>query len=136
MRTVKMVKIEVACSLSDFRKFLIKSTCQSFIPMELLKDENVFPERLEKHGLMYVEAVDKERLQKIEDIQFVRAVDVVGAIYSSKSGSTKLTWRRVKNKMGKVTGEASINTLINLFFKALRIDPSEIHKYIKGEEEV
>ena len=53
------MKIDVVCSLESFRRFMILSTCSSFIPDELLEDDNVFPERPIENGTMYVEAEDK-----------------------------------------------------------------------------
>ncbi|TLX79067.1 MAG: hypothetical protein E6L05_01230, partial [Thaumarchaeota archaeon] len=48
------------------------------------------------------------------DMTFVNAKDVLGIIYSSKSGNTNLKWRQIRRNSGKVTGEASTNTLVNL----------------------
>jgi hypothetical protein len=45
---------------------------------------------------------------------FVNAKEVLGIIYSSKSGNTHLKWRQTRRKNGKVTGEASPNALVNL----------------------
>ena len=45
---------------------------------------------------------------------FVNAKEVLGIIYSSKSGNTNLKWRQVRRNTGKVMGEASTNTLVNL----------------------
>ena len=59
------MKIDVVCSLESFRRFMILSTCNSFIPDELLGDDDVFPERPIESGTMYVEAEDKETLRKI-----------------------------------------------------------------------
>ncbi|RMF31069.1 MAG: hypothetical protein D6752_02920 [Candidatus Nitrosothermus koennekii] len=109
-----MVKIETTATLESFRRFLIISTCKSFIPESYENDPEVFPEREEDPGSIYVEAVDKVTLKKIRDITFVNARDVLGIIYSSKSGNTKLKWRQVRRKLGKVTGIASGNALVNL----------------------
>jgi hypothetical protein len=109
------MKVESACSLKDFRKFLILSTCKSFIPREYLEDDTVFPERMVENGTMYIEAEDKETLKKTGELSFVRALKVLGIIYNSKSGNTKLKWRSTKEKLGKLTGEASANSLVNLF---------------------
>lgn len=64
---------------------------------------------------MYVEAEDKTTLEKIRNLQFVRATKVLGIIYNSRSGNTKLKWRWIKDDFGKVSGEASGNSLVNLF---------------------
>ncbi len=109
------MKVDAICPLENLRRFMILSTCQSFIPEELMEDEKVFPERPAEQGTMYVEAEDKETLQKIRDIQFTRVSNVLGVIYNSKSGRTKLKWRQVKGSLGKLTGEASTNTLVNLY---------------------
>ena len=73
-----------------------------------------FPEREEDLGSIYVEAADKVTLKKIRDITFVNARDVLGIIYNSRSGNTKLNWRQIRRNNGKVTGEASSNSLVNL----------------------
>ena len=39
---------------------------------------------------------------------------MLGIIYKSKSGSTNLKWRQIRGRGGKVTGEASTNSLVNL----------------------
>jgi len=64
---------------------------------------------------MYVEAEDKVTLDKIRNIQFVKVSDVLGIIYNSRSGNTKLKWRWIKGDVGKVKGEVSGNSLVNLF---------------------
>ena len=109
-----MVTIDAACSLENFRNFVVLSTCNSFIPESYLEDYEVFPEREANPGLIYVEAADKVTLKKIRDMTFVNAKEVLGIIYSSKSGNTNLKWRQVRRAMGMVTGEASTNTLVNL----------------------
>ncbi|MDE1861447.1 MAG: hypothetical protein KGI33_00900 [Thaumarchaeota archaeon] len=109
-----MVTIDATCSLESFRKFVILSTCNSFIPESYFEDYEIFPERETTPGLIYVEAADKVTLKKIRDMAFVNAKEVLGIIYSSKSGNTNLKWRQVRRAMGKVTGEASTNTLVNL----------------------
>ncbi|MEX0764834.1 MAG: hypothetical protein WD033_06690 [Nitrosopumilaceae archaeon] len=109
-----MVTIDAACSLESFRKFVILSTCNSFVPESYFEDYEVFPEREESTGLIYVEAADKVTLKKIRDMTFVNAKDVLGIIYSSKSGNTNLKWRQIRRNSGKATGEASSNTLVNL----------------------
>jgi hypothetical protein len=45
---------------------------------------------------------------------FVNAKDILGIIYSSKSGNTQLKWRQIRKKSGKVNGIASPNALVNL----------------------
>ena len=90
------------------------STCSSFAPKSYLEDSEVFPEREESLGSIYVEAADKVTLKKIRDITFVNARDVLGIIYNSKSGNTSLKWRQIRRNSGKVSGEASSNSLVNL----------------------
>ncbi|MCS4539037.1 MAG: hypothetical protein HYY67_09290 [Thaumarchaeota archaeon] len=109
-----MVRIDTSASLESFRRFLINSTCYTFIPDSYLDDDEVFPEKEGETGSIYVEAADLVTLKKIRDISFVNARDVLGIIYTSRSGNTKLKWRQVRGRMGKVTGEASANSLVNL----------------------
>lgn len=109
-----MVLIEAACSLESFRRFIIISTCRSFIPESYTHDFEIFPEREEGPGAIYIEAADKVTLKKIREMTFVNAKEVLGIIYSSKSGNTQLKWRQTRRKNGKVTGEASPNSLVNL----------------------
>ena len=110
-----MVHIDVVCPLRKFRTFLIYNTCQTFIPKKFLKDPNIFPERFGESGSLYVEAEQKEYISQIRDVQFVRARNVLGIIYNSKSGRTRLKWRHLEGGMGRLTGEASTNSLVNLF---------------------
>jgi len=109
-----MVEIDVTCHLEAFRRFLVNSTCRSFIPESYLRDPEVFPEKESEPGSIYVEAADKVTLKKIRDISFVNANEVLGIIYTSKSGHSKLKWRQLRGPMGRVTGDASNNSLVNL----------------------
>ena len=109
-----MVNIQTAASLENFRKFIIVSTCRSFIPDSYLRDYEVFPEREEGPGAIYIEAVDKVTLKKIREMTFVNAKEILGIIYSSKSGNTQLKWRQTRKKSGRVQGVASANALVNL----------------------
>jgi hypothetical protein len=79
-----------------------------------MHDFDIFPEREEGPGAIYVEAADKVTLKKIREMTFVNAKEVLGIIYSSKTGNTNLKWRQTRRKNGKVTGEASPNALVNL----------------------
>jgi len=88
--------------------------CSSFIPESYRDDEEVFPEREDALGSIYVEAADKVTLKKVRDITFVNAKDVLGIIYNSKSGNTSLKWRQIRHNSGKASGEASTNSLVNL----------------------
>jgi hypothetical protein len=109
-----LVNIQTAASLENFRKFIIVSTCRSFIPDSYLKDYEVFPEREEGPGAIYIEAADKVTLKKIREMTFVNAKEILGIIYSSKSGNTQLKWRQTRKKSGRVQGVASANALVNL----------------------
>lgn len=109
-----LVTIEATATLESFRRFVIVSTCRSFMPESYLSDPEVFPEREQVPGSIYVEAADKVTLKKVREMTFVNAKDVLGIIYASKSGNTKLKWRQIRRRMGKVTGEASTNALVNL----------------------
>jgi len=109
-----MVKIDAASSLESFRRFTIASTCSSFVPESYRDDAEVFPEREDALGSIYVEAADKVTLKKVRDITFVNAKDVLGIIYNSKSGNTNLKWRQIRHNNGKASGEASTNSLVNL----------------------
>ena len=109
-----MVEIDAPSSLESFRRFIIASTCSSFAPRSYLEDPEVFAERDDSLGSIYVEAADKVTLKKIREITFVNAKDVLGVIYSSKSGNTSLKWRQIRHNNGKVSGEASTNSLVNL----------------------
>jgi len=64
---------------------------------------------------MYVEAEDKVTLSRVNDITFAQVSYVLGIIYNSKSGHTQLKWRHIKDDMGRLSGEASTNTMVNLY---------------------
>ena len=85
------------------------------MPEGYYRDPEVFPEKEGDTGSIYIEAADKVTLRKIRDITFVNARDILGIIYVSKSGNTKLKWRENRGDIGKLTGEASTNSLVNLF---------------------
>ncbi len=109
-----MVEIDVTCHLESFRRFLIDSTCRSFIPESYMRDPEVFPEKEEEPGSIYIEAADKVTLKKLRDITFINARDILGIIYTSKSGNSRLKWRQLRGRTGRVNGEASTNSLVNL----------------------
>jgi len=109
-----MVKINLTIPVEKVRHFLINSTCRSFMPLSYYKDPEVFPEKESGPGSIYIEAVDKVTLTKIKDITFVNVKDILGIIYVSKSGNTKLKWRQIRGKIGKLTGIASTNSIVNL----------------------
>ncbi len=110
-----MPKLETTSSLESFRRFMITSTCKSFIPPEYEPDPSIFPERSREQGTMYVEAEDKVTLNRVNDITFVQVTSVLGIIYNSKSGHTQLKWRHIKGDLGRMNGEASTNTMVNLY---------------------
>ena len=133
---LKMVEINAPSSLDNFRKFVIASTCSSFAPNSYIDDIEVFPERGESLGSIYVEAADKVTLKKIRDITFVNARDVLGIIYNSKSGNTSLKWRQIRRNNGKVVGKASSNSLVNLAQSGvITLDWVENYVRKKNEEE-
>src|ERR1700752_4995362 len=109
-----MVSIVTTASLESFRKFIIVSTCRSFIPESYMRDYEVFPEREEGPGAIYIEAADKVTLKRIRDMTFVNAKEILAIIYWSKSGNTQLKWRPTRRRTGKVHGVASPNALVNL----------------------
>jgi hypothetical protein len=129
-----MVEIDAPSSLESFRRFVIASTCSSFAPRSYLEDPEVFAERGEDSGSIYVEAADKVTLKKIREITFVNAKDVLGVIYSSKSGNTSLKWRQTRKNTGKVTGEASSNSLVNLAEGGV-ITLEWVEKYVQQKQE-
>ncbi len=129
-----MVTIDTPASVESFRRFIISSTCRSYAPRSYLEDSEVFAEREDNLGAIYVEAADKVTLKKIRDMTFVNARDILGIIYNSKSGNTSLKWRQIKRNNGKVTGEASANSLTNLSESGvLTID--WVEKYLKKKSE-
>ena len=80
-----MVTITTPATLESFRRFVIASTCKSYAPKNYLGDAEVFAEREDNLGAIYVEAADKVTLKKIRDITFMNARDVLGIIYNSKT---------------------------------------------------
>src|SRR5437867_1297518 len=131
---VTLVNIETTASLESFRKFIIVSTCRSFIPESYLRDYEVFPEREEGPGAIYIEAADKVTLKKIREMTFVNAKEILGIIYSSKSGNTQLKWRQTRKKSGKVHGEASANALVNLVESGV-LTQEWVDNYLKLSQE-
>jgi len=130
-----MVTIDTPASVESFRRFIISSTCRSFAPRSYLEDSEVFAEREDNLGAIYVEAADKVTLKKLRDMTFVNARDILGVIYNSKSGNTSLKWRQLKRNNGKVTGEASTNSLTNLAESGvLTLDWVENYLKKKSEE--
>lgn len=108
------MQLDVKTTLEKFRRFIIYNTCLSFMPKGYLDDPSIFPERSADKGEIYVEAASKIELARIRDIGFVKAADVLGVIYKSRSGNTRLTWRQVRGSLGRLKGEVSANSLVNL----------------------
>jgi hypothetical protein len=127
-----MVELDLTCNLEGFRRFLINSTCRSFIPESYLRDPEVFPEKQGDQGSIYVEAVDKVDLKKIRDITFINARDVLGIIYTSKSGNTKLKWRELRGRIGRMSGSASANSLVNLSMARI-ISPEDVEAIMASQ---
>jgi len=135
-----MVELDLTCNLEGFRRFLINSTCRSFIPESYMRDPEVFPEKQGDQGSIYVEAVDKVDLKKIRDITFINARDVLGIIYTSKSGNTKLKWRELRGRIGRMSGTASANSLVNLSMARI-LSPEDVEAIManqaaQGEQQV
>ena len=129
-----MVEVDLTCNLEGFRRFLINSTCRSYIPESYFRDPEVFPEKGGDQGSIYVEAVDKVDLKKIRDVTFTNARDILGIIYTSKSGNTKLKWRQLRGMIGRITGEASANSLGNLVMARV-ISPEDVEAIMANQPE-
>ena len=129
-----MVTISAPATLESFRRFIISSTCKSYAPRSYLGDSEVFAEREDNLGAIYVEAADKVTLKKIRDITFMNARDVLGIIYNSKSGNTSLKWRQIRRMEGKVTGDASPNSLTNLAESGV-LTSDWVENYLKKKAE-
>ncbi len=99
-----------------------------------MRDYEVFPEREEGPGAIYIEAADKVTLKKIREMTFVNAKEILGIIYSSKSGNTQLKWRQTRKKSGKVHGEASANALVNLVESGV-LTQEWVDNYLKLSQE-
>ena len=125
-----MVEIDLTCHLESFRRFLISSTCRSFIPESYLRDPEVFPEKELNPGSIYIEAADKVTLKKIRDITFINAREILGIIYTSKSGNSNLKWRQMRGPVGRVTGEASANSLVNMSMARI-ISPQDVEDIMR-----
>jgi hypothetical protein len=130
-----MVQLDLTCNLEGFRRFLINSTCRSFMPESYLRDPEVFPEKQGDQGSIYIEAVDKVDLKKMRDITFINARDILGIIYTSKSGNTRLKWRQLRGRIGRVTGEASGNSLGNLVMARV-ISPDDVETIMSNQPHV
>jgi len=129
----EMVELDLTCNLEGFRRFLINSTCRSYIPESYLRDPEVFPEKEGEQGSIYVEAVDKVDLKQMREIKFINARDVLGIIYTSKSGNTKLKWRQLRGRIGRMSGEASGNSLGNLVMARI-LSPDDVEAIVAEQQ--
>ena len=59
--------------------------------------------------------------------------EILGIIYSSKSGNTQLRWRQTRRKTGKVSGNASPNALVNLVESGV-ITQEWTEEYLKSSQ--
>jgi hypothetical protein len=103
------------------------------MPESYLRDPEVFPEKEGEQGSIYIEAVDKVDLKKIRDITFINARDILGIIYTSKSGNTKLKWRQLRGRIGRISGEASGNSLGNLVMARI-VSPEDVESIVAQQE--
>ncbi len=115
-----MPEIEVYCTLDEVKRFLIESVARGKIPSKYLRDPRYLLERRTEKGRIYVEAEEKKDIEEINDIVIVEAKNVIGVSYTSKSGRTKLVWRQIYGSLGKITGNASGNALVNLLEAGIR----------------
>ncbi len=125
-----MPKIEVYCTLEEVKKFLIESTAKNKLPRKYILDPKYMFERRQEQGKIYIEADEKKDVEEIQDLVVVEVENVLGISYESKSGRTRLIWRQIHKDLGKLTGTASGNTLVNLLesgIKNIRV--------FKGEDE-
>jgi hypothetical protein len=109
-----IAEIEARCSLEDFRRFLVRATFPGKPPAELLEDNSIFLER-GGSGPIYVEADFKEKIRDIDAFRkLVKATNVLGIQYVSSSRNTELIWRQISGKYGRLSGRATVHTLMNL----------------------
>ncbi len=124
------MEIEVYCTLEELKNFLIESTGKRKFPSKYKDDPSIMFERRNEIGKVYIEAEEKEDLEKVEDIVIVKVNNVLGVEYKSKSGRTHLKWRQLYKNFGKLYGKASGNTLVNLYEVGIR----DIRVLKEGEE--
>jgi len=114
------MKIEVYCTLEEVKRFLIESTCKNKLPPKYAGDKRYLFERRQEVGKVYVEAEYKRDVEEIEDITVIEVQNVLGITYRSRSGRTNLIWRQIYGELGKLEGEASGNTIVNLLEAGIR----------------
>ncbi len=114
------MQIEVYCTLEELKKFLVESTGKTKFPRKYMDNPNILFERRNDVGKVYIEAESKKDLEQIEDIVVVEVNNVLGVEYISRSGRTRLKWRQLYKDFGKLFGEASPNTIVNLYEAGIR----------------
>jgi hypothetical protein len=72
--------------------------------------------------------------KKLREITFVNAKEIFGITYSSKTGNIILKWRQLKNKNGKVIGEASLGGLANLVESGV-LTKHWFERYLKSQKQ-
>lgn len=102
------------------KRFLIESSAKNKFPRKYLRDIKYLFERRSEQGRIYIEADEKRDVEEIEDIVVVEVSNVLGIFYQSKSGRTKLMWRQIHKDLGKLSGVASGNTLVNLLESGIK----------------
>ena len=115
-----MPKIEVYCTLEEVKRFLVESTAKNKLPRKYIMDPKYMFERRQEQGKIYIEADEKKDIEEIQDLVVVEVDNVLGISYESKSGRTKLIWRQIHKDLGKLTGIASGNTLVNLLESGIK----------------
>jgi|Deesub1362A_J573_1020465.scaffolds.fasta_scaffold00001_305 hypothetical protein len=115
-----MPKIEVYCTLEEVKRFLVESTAKNKLPRKYIVDPKYMFERRQEQGKIYIEADEKKDVEEIQDLVVVEVDNVLGISYESKSGRTKLIWRQIHKDLGKLTGIASGNTLVNLLESGIK----------------
>jgi len=114
------MKIEVYCTLEEMKRFLIESTCKDRLPREYMENKNVLFERRQEIGRIYIEAEHKKDIDEVDELVIVEVKNVLGIKYRSRSGRTDLIWRQIYGELGKLSGRASGNTIVNLLEAGIR----------------
>jgi hypothetical protein len=58
---------------------------------------------------------------------------VLGIIYTSKSGNTKLKWRQLRGRIGRMSGDASANSLVNLSMSRI-LSPEDVEAIMANQQ--
>jgi len=85
-----------------------------------MENKNVLFERRQEIGRIYVEAEYKKDIDKVDELVIVEVNNVLGIKYRSRSGRTELIWRQIYGELGKLSGRASGNTIVNLLEAGIR----------------